>query len=343
MEKIAYFESSHEFPEEIVMAAGMTPYKIMGNVHKVNDPADQYVQNFICPAARSMLTETLTNAEKWAGIIVAHGCDPTNRFFDVMRRHAKSDFIYWFNSPMNRNATAHKYLKVELKRMINEIEKKFNVTITDEKIKDAIKTSNQIKQLLQQIAKFRAEKDITNKEYFEICLKVVQLPKAEVIELLEKTLDEWKARPEFPRDKKKVLLTGSDITYVEWLEILDESNLRVVRDDQSVGERYFANQIPDKPDPLDALIEYHFKKPRSAEKNPPDPRIDYLLGALEQTQVDFVVSQNVKFCEVYAFDAVWIQDALKEKGYKVLHLEREFSPTKDRGTITRLEAFAEML
>ncbi|MFX0102739.1 MAG: 2-hydroxyacyl-CoA dehydratase family protein [Candidatus Hodarchaeota archaeon] len=343
MEKLAYFESTHEFPEEIVMAAGMTPFKIMGDVHKPNDPADQYVQNFICPAARSVLTETLTGAENWAGIIVTHGCDPTNRFFDVMRRHAKSDFIYWFNSPMNRNKTAHKYLKVELKRMVNEIEKKYKVEITDEKIKDAIKISNQIKGLMQQLSKLRAEKDVMNREFYEICLKAVQLPKSEVIALLEKTLDEWKAKPEFPKDKKKILLTGSDITYVEWMDLLEDANLRVVRDDLSLGERYFAVLIPDNPDPLDSLIEYHFKKPRASTKNPPDPRLDYLLGALEETKVDFVVSQNIKFCEVFAFDAVWIQNALKEKGYKVIHLEREFSPTKDRGAITRLEAFAELV
>ena len=49
MEKFAYYDTGHEFPEEIVMAAGFTPYKILGNVHESTDPADRYVHNYICP------------------------------------------------------------------------------------------------------------------------------------------------------------------------------------------------------------------------------------------------------------------------------------------------------
>ena len=44
--KLAYFDASHECPEEILDAAGFTPFKILGDVHKSNDPADQYLNNF---------------------------------------------------------------------------------------------------------------------------------------------------------------------------------------------------------------------------------------------------------------------------------------------------------
>ena len=33
MKTFAYFDSGHEFPEEIVMAAGFAPMKILGEVH----------------------------------------------------------------------------------------------------------------------------------------------------------------------------------------------------------------------------------------------------------------------------------------------------------------------
>jgi benzoyl-CoA reductase/2-hydroxyglutaryl-CoA dehydratase subunit BcrC/BadD/HgdB len=80
---IAYFDSSHDMPEEILMAAGKIPYKILGDVHTPNDPADKYLFETFCPAARSFLTEALSSSNKWEGIVAAHGCDATHRQFDV--------------------------------------------------------------------------------------------------------------------------------------------------------------------------------------------------------------------------------------------------------------------
>ena len=41
MKRFAYYDTGHEFPEEIIMAAGFTPYKILGDVHEPTDPADR--------------------------------------------------------------------------------------------------------------------------------------------------------------------------------------------------------------------------------------------------------------------------------------------------------------
>ena len=87
MKKIAYFDSTHDLPEEIIMAAGFEPYKIMGDVRVPNDPADAYLANFFCPVARSCMVEALAGSGNWAGIVFGHGCDATNRHFDVWKRH----------------------------------------------------------------------------------------------------------------------------------------------------------------------------------------------------------------------------------------------------------------
>ena len=343
MEKLAYFDSSHDFPEEIAMAAGFTPYKILGDVKERNDPADQYLQNFICPAARSFMTDALTHSSEWAGIVLAHGCDATHRFYDIWKLHVETPFLYFLYVPMKYGTkSAATFYKKELKRFIKALESQYGVEITDDKLKEAITLSNSIKERMQKLSALRGEKDISNAEYFDACVKSVQMPREELIGVLDSLLVEWGERPAFPADKKKILLTGSDVTYPEWMETLDEANMRVVRDDLSIGERSFAILIPDKQDPLDAIIEYKFAIPRPATKNPPDPRLDFLFKALKDSGITTVVSQNLKFCESYAFDSIYTVKALKAKGYKVIHLEREFSPTKDMQIINRLEAFNEM-
>lgn len=343
MHTIAYFDSSHDMPEEVISAAGFVPMKILGNVHSSNDPADQYLQKFFCPAARSFLTQAIAQSKQWAGIIVAHGCDATNRHFDVWKLHVNTPFLYWFNSPIRSDEVAKRFYIEELKRLISALEKQYKISISKESLKKSIAQSNEIKKKLRNVASLRASKDITNREYFALVSACIIKPKAECIALLEKAEADWKNRPDFPSHKKRFYLTGSDVTYVEWMDLLDECNIRAVRDDLSIGERYFAHSIPEKEDPLEAIADYYLTIPRPATKISLDGRINYILQSLKETFVEGILSQNLKFCEPYAYDAVPVNNELRAKGYKVLHLEREFSPALDQQVINRLSAFTEML
>ena len=343
MKKIAYFDSSHEMPLEMIMAAGFTPYKILGDVHQSNDPADKYLSSFFCPAARSWLTEALAHSQDWAGIIFAQGCNATNRHYDIWKVHVQTPFLHWFGAPLLDSASAKKFYRVELQRLISHLENQFGIKITSEKIKEAIGKSNEIKKKLQRLAALRAQKDIPNRDYLAAVIKCLTSPVDEVVTWLDSEITAWNSKPAFPVDKKRFLLTGGDITYVEWMDTLEDCGIRIVRDDLSVGERFFATLIPDKNDPMDALMEYYMNIPRPATRPTIQKRLDYLCQALGETKVDGVLSQNVKFCEPYAYDSVPVNNALKDRGYKVIHLERDFSPAADQQLANRLAAFVEMM
>lgn len=340
---IAYFDSSHDLAEEIIMAIGKTPYKILGDVHTPNDAADKYLFETFCPAARSFLTEALSFSEKWDGIVVAHGCDATHRQFDIWKRHVSTPFIYFVNNPLSRvSKSSRKFYKIELETFIQALEQQYNVKITRAKLKEAITTSNQVKRLLQQLGKLRGTKDVPNREYFNVCKIAVQEDKSSLLPKLQQKLSEWQKYPEFPANFSKILLTGSDVTFPEFMDLLEKAKLRVVRDDLSIGERYYAALIPDMEDPLDALIEYQYLIPRPSTKHPADPRLDYLLNAYESSNLDGIISQNLKFCEDYAYDSVWLSDTFKEKDIPSIHLERDFI-AEDQQFFTRIEAFKELL
>jgi benzoyl-CoA reductase/2-hydroxyglutaryl-CoA dehydratase subunit BcrC/BadD/HgdB len=343
MKKIAYFDTSHEMPLEIIMAAGFTPYKILGDVHQSNDPADKYLSSFFCPAARSWLTEALEHAAEWAGIIFAQGCNSTNRHYDIWKVHVQTPFLHWFGAPLLDSDAAKKYYRVELQRLIDHLENQFGIKITPEKIKEAIGKSNAIKKKLQQLSALRSIKDVSNRDYLAAVIKSLTDPVDEMSVWLDSEIKAWNSKPAFPSGKKRFLLTGSDITYVEWMDTLDDCGIRIVRDDLSIGERFFATQIPDKNDPLESLMEYYMNIPRPATRPPIQKRLDFLYKALGETKVDGILSQNVKFCEPYAYDSVPVNNALKAKGYKVIHQERDFSPAADQQLANRLAAFVEMM
>ncbi len=340
MEAFAYFDTGHEFPEEIVIAAGFSPVKILGNVHNGTAAADEYLFPYFCPFTRACLTEALENAGKWAGIGFAHGCDATNRHFDVWKAHIKTAPFFWVNTPMKVDKTAQAFYRKELLRFIEKLNKHYSIKIGEKELKDAIRLSNQIKSLMRQLASLRAKKDIPNRDYFEMTRRAVQTPKVLLVDDLKTMLADWESRGPFPAGKIPVLLTGSDVTFVEYMELIDSAGFRVVRDDLSLGERYFAAAIPDTGDPVEALVTYACRIPQPATRVPSDSRLDYLLKALNETKIAAVLSQNMKFCEVYAMDAVWSVAAIKDQGYKVMHFERDYTPA-DHQLLTRLEAFRE--
>jgi benzoyl-CoA reductase/2-hydroxyglutaryl-CoA dehydratase subunit BcrC/BadD/HgdB len=343
MQLFAYFDTGHEFPEEIVMAGGFTPYKILGDVHEPTEPADGYVHSYVCPFSRSCLTEGMARSEEWAGIAFCHGCDVTNNQYDIWKYHVKTDFLYWINTPANNNKTGKTFHLHELKRFIDHFEKKFNVQITPDKLKEAIKTSNKIKRLLRELMALRTSKDIPNADYINIMRKCVQSPKEELITELESTLKDWQNRAAFPKDKVPVLVTGSDITFYEVMDGFEMAGLRIVRDDMSLGERYFAEAIPETGDPVKALVDYNSKIPQPPTRLPFAARLDYLRKCLKETEVKGVVYQMLKFCEPHALDMPYLTGELKKDGHKVLTIEREYTPTIDQQIVSRLETFRDMI
>ncbi len=343
LRKFAYYDTGHEFPEEIVMAAGFTPYKILGDVHESTDLADRYVHNYICPFSRSALTEGMLKSNEWAGIAFCHGCDTTNNQFDIWKYHVETPFLYWINTPANNNGPARKFHVRELKRFIDHLEKAFNIDISNKKLGEAIRTSNRIKALLRGLGALRSKKDIPNPEYQQIMRKSIQTPKPELIRELESTLKDWEARPEFPSGMVPVLVTGSDISYPEWMEVLESAGLRCVRDDMSLGERYYAQSIPETGDPVEALVEYNSKIPQPPTRLPFEARLDYLLACLRETPVKGVVFQNLKFCEPHLLDLPYMTDQVKKAGYKVITIEREYTPVIDQQVVSRLETFREII
>ena len=343
MKTIAYFDSSHDMPEEVIAAAGFIPRKIFGDVHASNAPADRYLQPFFCPAARSFLTEALARSGEWEGIIVAQGCNATNRQYDVWKRHVKTPFLHWFNGPMKDDSLAFRFMKTELWRLIDALAHHFKLSVTGEMLSAAIRESNEVKKRLQKLSAMRGEMDVTNREYLEILLKSMTLPKKEAAAEIDALIAKVEKKGPFPKNRKKVLLTGSDVTYPELMDQLDGSGFRVARDDLSVGERYYATLIKEEGDPVDALAAYYLAIPKPATRPGIRNRIEFLEKALADSGLDTVISQNLKFCEPFAYDSVLVNGELKEKGHRVLHLEREFTPGPDNQLMNRLAAFSEML
>lgn len=128
MVKIAYFDASIETPEELIIAAGLIPVRLFGNPLIGIDKANEHIPPNHCVWARNILQQAIEGFNHdIKGVITTHGCDCTNREFDIWLECVDMEFFYFLNAPLKRNETALKFFINDMKELITQLEEKFNV------------------------------------------------------------------------------------------------------------------------------------------------------------------------------------------------------------------------
>ncbi|MFP4227174.1 MAG: 2-hydroxyacyl-CoA dehydratase family protein, partial [Desulfobacterales bacterium] len=73
-------------------------------------------------------------------------------------------------------------------------------------------------------------------------------------------------------------------------------------------------------------------------------RLAVLKEKIEQSHVDGVIMQNIRFCDLHGAENALFEKDLEAEGIACLRLEREYGPMIDKGRLKlRINAFLERL
>jgi len=345
MVKIAYFDSCVETPEEIILAGGMIPVRLFGNPLIGVDKVNEHVPPTHCVWARNILEQAINGLDAdIKGVVTTHGCDCTNREFDIWLECVNLEFLFFLNAPLKRNETALNFFIQDIKELIFQLEEKFNISITSEKISGAIKLLNKIRTLLREISSFRAEMKMLGSEFHALVKEVQQSDKDKMVGILESKLEEIKVRKPFPKNNlKKVLLTGSVIDDTEFIKFLEDVGFQITIDDICLGTKYFWSNVDETDDPIKALAKYHLSKPIYSTKFPSYERFKTIKNLAENYNVDGVINVAQKFCEPVLYSHPYFNKKFKELGIPYLFVEMEYNRESYKQLTTRFEAFKEII
>ncbi|MHA1731668.1 MAG: 2-hydroxyacyl-CoA dehydratase subunit D [Promethearchaeota archaeon] len=353
MEKKDYgwFDSGCYTPEEMVIAAGLTPRRILPSPSETTVEADKWIQATHCSIARSVLNNAITGKYRdYAGVLLTHGCDVTSREFDVWKVHADVKHLHYLNVPLKVDAIAEKFYVRELNRFKSHLEELTGHAIDDADISTAIDTCNETRRLLRNLDALRAREPpgIKASELFQLVREAQVGVKEEVNERLRSTLEEIKGNNMGAgggsNGRPRVLLTGSIVDTKDLLEMIEDAGFDIVGDDLDIGGDYYSFNIEKTGDPIRDIAHGYLSKPTNSTKHPPDQRLDHLVKLASDRKVDGVIYQTVKFCEPYLYDSVFITNHFKEEEkLPVLYFEREYTLQGLSQIRTRLEAFREMM
>jgi benzoyl-CoA reductase/2-hydroxyglutaryl-CoA dehydratase subunit BcrC/BadD/HgdB len=338
------------FPEEIVHAAGLLPFRIRGTGCTETSLADSFLARANCSFARACLEHFLQGRYDFLdSAIFVYSCDHMCTAHNSWKAQGKLPLIENIISvPHTITEYGRKWYREEISNIKDKIEDHFAVAITNDGLKEAIIACNETQRLQKRLYALR-KKDappITGSQSLSVLVSDSSMPKDEYNRLLEALIGEVESQEGVSGYDHRLMVSGSVIDNPAMLKIIEDTGGLVVSDTLCFGaRRSFREPIKDDGDPLDAIADRYYNQilcPRMFDSYP--ERFDFALDIARQANVEGVILQSIISCDLHGIDNVMFKRDFENEGIPVLVLEREYDALADAGRIrTRVQAFLERI
>lgn len=341
-------------PEEIVLAAGALPYRLRAPESRETSDADRYTTYLNCTYCRHLIDDALKGRFAFLdGYVGTNGCDQMRRVCDVIRAAVfqeaasrKAFFLEYVAAPrVPFEEASLAYYKDELSRLVRSLEDHFGVSITDQKLSEAIRVVNRARILLRQLYELRKapRPPLTGAEALAVSIASTCMPKEAFIRELEALFPALQSRVAMPDARKRVFLYGSELDDPAWVDVLESQGALVVADGLCFGARMFWDLVDETGDPLDAIAKRYYSRwpcPRVMDLKGRQERIRQIL---REWKVDAIVGERLVMCQLWGAERVLTDLDARETGVPTLWLEREYILGGVGQMKTRVQAFLESL
>ena len=338
------------FPEEIVHAAGLLPFRIRGTGCTETTLADSFLARANCSFARACLEQLLQgNYDFLDGAVFVYSCDHMCTAHNSWKAQGKLPLIENIISvPHTITEYGQTWYREEISNIKEKMEEHFDVTVTDDGLREAIITCNETQRLQKRLYELRGSSapPITGSQSLGVLVADSSMPKSEYNRLLKALIEELEAKEGVSGYDRRLMVSGSVIDNPAMLELIEDTGGLVVSDTLCFGaRRSFREPIREDGDPLDAITERYYNQiqcPRMFDSYP--ERFDSAFDIAKQANVEGVILQSIMNCDIHGIDNVMLQKDFEKRGIPVLVLEREYDVLADAGRIkTRVQAFLERI
>ena len=336
-------------PEEIIYAANILPVRVRARTCGAGDTpmGDAYMTPTSCSYTRCCLE--LANRHQYDfldGIVSCNSCDQIRRLYDNIRYKAPFPYHYIMGVPGCVSETTHEWFGHELTKFKENLEETFEVTISDDNLKNAIQVYNKSRILLKELYELRKRENppITGTDVLNIISAGVSMPREQFNDFLTQELEELKHKEGISDYRARIMIVGSMLDDPEYMKVIEDLGGLVVTDSQCLGTRYFWDLIDENKKPIDAIGERYLSKiscPRMTGKYP--EREEYMMKLIKEFNVDGIIFQRMKFCILWWAEIFLLRKKLKEEGIPFLELEREYILSGAGAMKTRVQTFMEIL
>jgi benzoyl-CoA reductase/2-hydroxyglutaryl-CoA dehydratase subunit BcrC/BadD/HgdB len=341
-------------PTEMAVAADAIPLPLCGTRNAPIAAAEEILPRNLCPLIKSSFGFAITDTcpfFRFSDIIIGDTtCDGKKKMFELLSRYKSTHVL---QLPQNQDpATALPLWRAELERFKTIIESKTGITITEERLRAAIRLMNRergARKSLMDLVKNNPA-PLNGSQVLEILFKIgFMADKEKGISLMEEVVSQAKNGAFQSADTaigngKRILLTGVPVGIGsdKVVKIIEQSGAIVIALENCSGykQAFFVDEVKD---PMDALSEQYLATPCSV-MSPNTGRFDLLKEMIREFSVVGVIDLTSQACHTYNIEAFRINELVQETlEIPTLHLETDYAESDTEQLRVRIQAYLEML
>ncbi|MBN2638053.1 MAG: 2-hydroxyacyl-CoA dehydratase [Bacteroidales bacterium] len=334
-------------PEEIILAAGLHPFRIFAESQSLSR-ADAHIQAYGCSMVRGMLEDGLSgNLDFLDGVVFPHACDSIQRLSDIWRLNVRSLHFDLLLPVKLDTPLAKSYFEKVTERFRRDLERAFDVAITEEALIAAIELMNEFRNLLRKLYLMQSQYPgiMKGSDLGQVVEASMVMDKKKAVALLKEWVSELEAgvKPE-KINKKRILISGSVCSHPDIHQIIEANNAVVVYDDLCSGSRYFEGIISNTGNPVQAIAgRYTERYVCPAKHLGVGFQMENMKKLIQEHKVDAVLFLLLKFCEPFSFDYPDIKKELEAMKLPFLMVEMDRHNEVDEQMRTRIDTLLEIL
>ncbi len=335
-------------PREILMAADAVPVCLCGGAAETIPPAERDLPANLCPLIKSTYGYHVTGENPFlemADLVVAETtCDGKKKVYELMAETRPMHVLELSQKPDETVAFEH-WLS-ELRGLTDELARRFEVQVTDARLREAITLMNRERSLRRHLAEvMQAEPPVmTGRELLDLKSSISGIPCD--LAAYEAGLEDLRAREPLPGagERVRVLMTGVPMVHgaERVLDIVESSGGLVVAMENCTGLKPIVENVDEAADdPMRALAEKYFHLP-CAVMTPNTRRLDLLRDVVRTYRAECVVDLVWQACLTYDVESHRVRRlAEDELGLPYLRIETDYSPSDSARIAVRVEALLE--
>ncbi len=323
------------------------------------DIATYYLSNFLCGYCKAILERGIEGGYNFLGALIGgETCSEMNRaieHFEILDLNKnKNFFLSIIDMPFKTDEHCiQAYMKQLKLKVLNKLKENYDVDVSDDAIRKAVKEHNEVCRIIKEIGEFRKDEypKITGYEYAVLNLVSYTCPKNLIVDKLRETLEEIKTRE--PDSKKfyraRIAVVGSEMDDPGFIKLFEDCGAYVVADRFCYGSTPGREEIElkDDEDPLYTICKHYMKTsqcPRYMEHEKVQGRKQFVADLVKEYKADGVIYEQIKFCEFWGYErALASHIMINDYGIPAIAIDREYTSTASGQLKTRTQAFVESL
>lgn len=333
------------FPEEIVHAAGLLPFKVRGAPIEATQ-ADSRFGSYLCSIIKTSLELVLSKRIELEMFVTHPICDAARNLGAVWGRNFSYPCRILY-LPQNANsAYAIDYLRDEYARLKSEVETIVGRAISDDDLRNSLAVFNLNRALLRELYAIKRESPwlLAIDEAYVLMAIGGLIPREEHNELLQAVLPMIRERDARPQDKVRVVFEGGfcEQPPLDMIRAMARS-CYVVDDDLMIGLRWLIEDVPLDGDPLRSLADAYLERSSYSpvQHDLRKPKEKMLLQRIKDSGANAAIITAAKMCEPGLEEQVTYIRMLDEQGLPYFVSEFEEIMTSFDHLEIQLETFVE--